>query len=66
LATDERNIVDWVYTHLEGRFYFGDKMVINPDGRRDMCKVIAFERHSEATYFGLFVDQLNQPNVIIW
>jgi hypothetical protein len=29
-----------------------------------MCKVVAFEIGAEATYFGLFIDQINQPNNI--
>jgi hypothetical protein len=59
LKTQEQNISDWIYTQLSGRFYYNDKILIDDQGKRSMCKVVAFERHSEATYFGLFIDQIN-------
>lgn len=66
LATDEKDITDWVYTNLDGRFYFGDYYNIDTTGRRTMCKVLAFENHSEATYFGLFMDQINTRSQQLW
>jgi hypothetical protein len=64
LKTQESNISDWIFTNLEGRFYFGDKVVIDSNGKRTMFKVVAFERHSEASYFGLFIDQINQSGSV--
>ena len=61
LRCDERKISDWVTTNLDSRFYYGDHVSMDPDRRKNMCKVVAFELASEATYFGLFVDSINQP-----
>jgi hypothetical protein len=60
LYTDEKNITDWVYVNCAGRFFFGDYYSIDAQNRRQMCKLLAFENHSEASYFGLFADQLNR------
>ena len=60
LSTDEKNITDWVYVNCSGRFYFGDYFLVDSNGRRQMCKVIAFENHSEASYFGLCADQIKK------
>ena len=66
LQVSEKEITDWVWTNLSGRFYFGDFVEIDKEGRRQMNKVLAFEIASEATYFGLFIDQVNsrQGNTI--
>ena len=66
LKTQEQSISDWIFTQLSGRFYYGDKITLDDTGKRGMCKVVAFERHSEATYFGLFLDQLNSNEHNIW
>jgi hypothetical protein len=60
LYTDEKNISDWVYTNLSGRFFFGDHVLVDDDGKRGMCKVLALEIHSEASYFALFLDSINK------
>lgn len=62
LYVNEQNILDWVYTNLYGRFYFGDYISIDSTGKRIMCKLLAFENHSESTYLGLFLDQINNRN----
>lgn len=59
LATDEKAISDWIFTHLTGRFFYGDHVSIDSQGRRSMSKKVAFEIGSEASYFGLFIDQVN-------
>ena len=61
LKTDEKNISDWIWTNLEGRFFYGDK-IVGVDGKRVMCKMVGFENHSEATYFGLHLDRINQTH----
>lgn len=66
LYTDEKNITDWVYTNLIGRFYFGDHVAVDNTGKKSMCKMLAFEIHSEASYFGLFLDTINKSNADIW
>jgi len=60
LHTDEKDITDWIYVHLNGRFYFGDYVSIDTNGKRQMCKMLGFEQHSEASYLGLFLDQINK------
>lgn len=55
LATKEKNIKDWVYENLQGRFWSGN--VYNENSKIQHC--IAFEIHSEASYFSLFLDQIN-------
>lgn len=66
LYTNEQDIIDWVYTNLHGRFYFGDYISIDGNGKRQMCKLLAFENHSESTYLGLFLDQINGRNDKLW
>ena len=66
LSVDATVISDWVYTNLSGRFYFADATLMDSAGKRTMQKVLAFEEHSEATYFGLYVDQINTPNSQLW
>lgn len=55
LATKEKNISDWVYENLQGRFWIGQ--VFDDDSKMKAC--VAFEVHSEASYFSLFLDQFN-------
>lgn len=66
LYTNEQDILDWVYTNLHGRFYFGDVISIDDSGKRQMCKLLAFENHSESTYLGLFLDQINGRSNNLW
>jgi hypothetical protein len=66
LATAEKTITDWVFTNLTGRFYFGDHHYTDDSGRRCMSKVLAFEVASEASYFGLFLDQVNTRSNMVW
>lgn len=66
LHVEVQKITDWIYTNCASRFYFGDKILIKEDGRRDMCKVVAFENHSEASYFGLFLDKINTQTNNVW
>lgn len=67
LYTDEQDILDWVYTNLQGRFYFGDHITVDTaTGKRSMCKLLAFEQHPESTYLGLFLDRINCRNLEVW
>lgn len=63
LHVEEKRITDWVWTNLHGRFYFGD-FVTNDNGKKTMSKLLAFEHHSEASYFGLFIDTVNNREEI--
>lgn len=60
LRTVEKNITDWVFENLHGRFYFGDHFALNDKGQSVIYKCIAFEDASELSYFGLFLDQINK------
>lgn len=64
LFTTEKYIRDWIYENLEGRFWFGtDTVDFNNLIRLDpVKKTVAFEIHSEATYFSLMLDQFNSLN----
>jgi hypothetical protein len=62
LRVNEKDISDWIWANLTGRFYYGDHVEVRDTGSRSMCKVVAFEIASEASYFGLFIDKINQPN----
>jgi hypothetical protein len=54
-----KDISDWIFEHLQGRFYFSDR-IINENGISDIKYCAAFENHSEATYFSLILPEINQ------
>jgi hypothetical protein len=56
---NEKEIADWIYTHLTGRFYLGDRYSSADQGSLNMCKCAAFEISGEASYFALQLDQIN-------
>lgn len=60
LRTNIKDIKDWVYENLSGRFWFGEQYVEIADGKLSIEKCIAFENHAEASYFSLMLDQINQ------
>ena len=62
LRAQEKDITDWVYENLAGRFYFDDYYTTTPSGSVAMCKCIAFEDASELTYFGMFLDTINRSD----
>jgi len=53
LGTGEKDILDWIYENTEGRFY------LSTEANGNEC--VAFEVHNEATYFALFLTQINKP-----
>jgi hypothetical protein len=59
LRVDPKNISDWVYENLEGRFWFGDHYQVDDNGRVGFCKAVSFEIAAEASYFGLVLNQIN-------
>jgi len=65
IKVDEHRICDWIWSNLSSRFYIGEWVSTGHDARRSQCKIIAFEDPSEATYFGLFLDRINDPNLDI-
>ncbi len=55
LSCREKNIIDWVYENLQGRFWAGQ--AYDDSSSTKFC--VAFEIQSEASYFSLFLDQFN-------
>lgn len=64
LATNLKAIVDWIYENLSGRFYIGDHFSAEAEGhnRVKLCKIVGFEIPEEASYFGLFLPNINVNN----
>jgi hypothetical protein len=62
LYTGGKAITDWIYENLEGRFYMGQATVSSSIsvGSSVVQTVVAFEQASEATYFSMFLPQINQ------
>lgn len=63
LRTSIKSITDWIYENLSGRFYIGDYFTIAENsqvGKKEMTKIVAFELHEEASYFGLFLPSINK------
>ena len=61
LSSSEKDITDWIYENLQGRFYIGSVDVRQPDNRPTFRQaLVAFEQASEASYFSLFLPQINQ------
>ena len=65
LYTNIKDISDWIYENLSGRFYIGDYFTQESaepgsGNRVKMQKAVAFEMHEEASYFGLFLPDINQ------
>ena len=59
----ELDISNWVYENLEGRYWIGDTQVRSGvELKLDILSTVAFEEHSEATYFSLMLNQINQPS----
>ena len=59
LRSTDKNISDWIYTHLEGRFFLGDRYSKTDAGSITMNKCASFELPGEASYFALQLDQIN-------
>jgi hypothetical protein len=61
LYTSARELENWIWENLEGRFYFGDHFqnVIEDNNRIHIVKCAAFENASEASYFSLVLSTIN-------
>jgi hypothetical protein len=59
----EKQITDWVYENLSGRFYFGDWYKEDDSKKHSMSRCIAFEQPGEASYFTLILDTINKAEV---
>ena len=56
---ETKQITDWLYENLEGRFYVGIVDVVLGLSNIDRKQMVAFELHSEATYFTLALPTLD-------
>lgn len=54
-----KDIIDWIYENLEGRFWIGDTYNPTKGGSMTLNKRAAFEKPSEASYFALMLDTFN-------
>lgn len=63
LYTSAKDITDWIYENLEGRFYMGQidirETMTSPTHRKTL---VAFEHPGEASYFSLYLTQINNYN----
>lgn len=59
LATQEKNITDWIWENLDGRFYLSDYYAETDTNSLNMEKVAAFEIPGEASYFALMLSTIN-------
>jgi hypothetical protein len=60
LYTSERNIENWIWENLEGRFFLNDYHTINEtDLKIHIVKCAAFELSAEASYFSLMLNTFN-------
>jgi hypothetical protein len=57
----QKTVTDWLYENLEGRFYVGDVDIARTSGGKpiDRNLLVAFELASEASYFSLYLPELN-------
>lgn len=63
LRTNEKNISDWIWTNLDGRFWFGDYYYKDTSSNVTIQKCAAFEIAGEASMFALILDQINQHDL---
>lgn len=63
IRCDEKNISDWIWANLSGRFYLGDVYKTTEAGSIALNKCVAFELGSEASFFGLILDTVNVAEV---
>ena len=57
----EKQITDWLYENLEGRFYVGAIDIARTPGGKpiDRNLLVAFELPAEASYFSLILPSIN-------
>ena len=57
----EKQVSDWLYENLEGRFYVGSIDIARTPGGKpiDRNLLVAFELPAEASYFSLVLPSIN-------
>ena len=63
LRTDIKNISDWIWEQLAGRFWLDAVCYINENETVGTCYCAAFELGAEASYFSLMLDSVNHWNM---
>lgn len=59
---NRKQITDWVWENLEGRFWAGDVYSVHPETKGVMMNYcVAFESPGEASMFSLCLDQIQTP-----
>jgi hypothetical protein len=66
LKVREKDISDWIWENLSGRFYLGDWYSKTDGNSVTFSKCVAFEISGEASYFALVLDQINQYSVEVF
>ena len=61
IRVSQKQINDWIWENLEGRFWVGDTYSTSENGQLVMHRTVAFEHAAEASYFSLLLDQINTP-----
>jgi len=59
LRVAEKQITDWIWENLDGRFYIGYHYSELSNGNFNSQKKVAFEEPGEASYFALILDTVN-------
>jgi len=59
LYVSMRDIENWIWENLSGRFYFGDYHQV-ADGKVHIVKCAGFELPAESSYFSLMLNTFNQ------
>lgn len=62
LRASEKVISDWIWTNLDGRFWYGDYYYKDENTNVVFQKCAAFEIPGEASMFALMLDQVNKHN----
>jgi hypothetical protein len=61
LYCNEKHISDWIWEHLDGRFYLGDEYSDSENKQNiSIQKLAGFESPGEASYFSLILDTINK------
>ncbi|CAB4128796.1 hypothetical protein UFOVP112_78 [uncultured Caudovirales phage] len=61
LKTADKVILDWIWSNLTGRFWFGDYYSKDDNNHVVLQKCASFEIPGEASMFALILDQINRP-----
>ncbi len=64
IRTKEKDITDWIWSNLEGRFWIGDSYSKSQE-QLSFQKCVAFEVAGEATVFALILDQINTYQFVV-